>query len=236
MTDEGFFLVVGMHRSGTSMVSGMVGLSGIISIGEGMGVRKVPHTRPMRENGRVKESDFEDSRTWIINDKILGALGGRWNMVPDYENIRNLKDGKIYALAERYLQTIHAEADGAKFCLKDPRFGITAPWWIENFPKIFRPKIIWAFRDMEEVVNSLAMRDSWAKQNPGYARVVSCKYVEYIKRMLSEYSLEYIKVEYADVLRDPLRAHRKICAFTGANPDRFQSEVMDWVRPRYKRN
>ena len=162
--------------------------------------------------------------------------GGAWNNVPSYEKVRDLKDEGLYAAAKEYLSLISAEANGGRFSLKDPRFGITIQWWFENFPSLFNPKIIWVHRDPDGVVGSLVSRDEWAKRDPIRARKVTDQYVEHIRRFLATTKLEHLELKYEDILQNPVENYEKICDYTRTDPALHFERVMKWIRPHFKRN
>ena len=178
-----FVLIIGMHRSGTSMLSGIVGMSGLYCAGHGK-LTKAPIRRTQH---------LEDVKCQRINDAILVKSGGSWKSVPDYDKIKNVKHDNLTKRARRYLLELRSNAASNEFSLKEPRFSILSQWWYENLPELFEPKIIWIERDIDGVIDSLKMRDSWARKDPKHARKVAITYISYIEIMLKEYKPEYIK-------------------------------------------
>tara|TARA_R110002060_G_scaffold27200_10_gene37012 strand:+ start:646 stop:1320 length:675 start_codon:yes stop_codon:yes gene_type:complete len=221
-----FVLIIGMHRSGTSMLSGIVGMSGLYCAGHGK-LTKAPIHRTQH---------LEDRKCMRINNAVLGKSGGSWKSVPDYDEIKNIKDRNLIKTAKEYLRNLQKQAHPNKFSLKDPRFSILSQWWFENLPDLFNPKVIWIERDIDGVVGSLKMREPWARKNPKHAHKVAITYISYIEKMLKEYNPEYIKLKYEEVLKNPMENYKKICNFIEVDPKQNKSLVMDWIRPHFKRN
>ena len=220
-----FVLIIGMHRSGTSLVSGIVGMSGVYCAGGGY-IKESPTDRLL----------FEDTPCSKLNDKILKKTDGSWNNVSDYDKIKNMKDANLVKEAREYLLDLDRKSSPNKFSLKDPRFSILSQWWYENLPDLFNPKIIWVKRNIEGVVGSLAAREPWATEEPDRARQVVTTYISYIEKMLEEYKPEYIKLEYEEILKNPIENYEKICSFIEVDPYQNRELVMDWIRPNFKRN
>ena len=220
-----FILIIGMHRSGTSLVSGIVGMSGLYCVGTGY-IKKVPTERIL----------FEDVSCWKLNDKILKKNGGAWRKVPDYNKIKKVKQDSLIKEAREYLLALDRKSSPNKFSLKDPRFSILSQWWFENLPDLFNPKIIWVERNIEGVVGSLVAREPWAKKNRKHARQVVTTYISYIEKMLEEYKPEYIKLKYEEILKNPIENYEKICDFIEVDSHQNRKLVMEWIRPNFKRN
>jgi glycosyltransferase involved in cell wall biosynthesis len=112
--------VLGMHRSGTSLVARMINL-----LGWDLGPR-----RNMLEVAPDNPKGFWEHRLLSeINREVLARLGGRWNAVPPlltgWENARELHDLK------RQARTVIAEdfGESPRWAWKDPRTCLTLPFW-----------------------------------------------------------------------------------------------------------
>jgi len=218
-------LIIGMHRSGTSMTSGIVGMSGLYCAGHGKIIKNINY-----------RDHFEDAVCWKINQAILEKCGGNWKSVPTYNKIKNIKCPQLTKRARKYLLELQSKAAPHKFSLKDPRFSILSQWWYENLPDLFRPKVIWVERELDGVVGSLRMRDKWARKNPDDARKVTVTYISYIEKMLKEYKPEYIKLKYEEILENPVENYKKICDFIEVDFQQNEELVLNWIRPNFKRN
>jgi len=237
---DNFHMILGMHRSGTSLTSGIISLSGVKTCG--------PETYTKKDTGEVVHINsnsltppenrvlFEDCRIWDINNKILNLCGGRWNEPPDYDIIKNLENQEVKSEAWDYLKKIYEENEGHKFCLKDPRLALTMPWWCKNFPNLFSRKVIWSTRNKEDIVGSLMDRDEWARLDPKKTQDVVNHYIVSIERIISELAEESLKIEYEEILKYPELYHNKICDFLEIDNSFNRENVMEWIRPAFRRN
>lgn len=132
------FIVLGMHRSGTSLIA--KGLNNEISMG-----RILKGAKPGSEYGL-----YENANLLKLNNEILKNAGGSWKQPPTENAI--LESGSKLPIA----QTIKEESKGFEFWgWKDPRNVLTIKCYllyIEN------PHFICVFRDPLEIGKSLNKR------------------------------------------------------------------------------
>jgi len=136
-----FLVVLGMHRSGTSLVAGLLRQMGA-------------HIGPVEAEQKVLESDevhWEGSSLTWINDEMLRAAGGRWDAPPP-----SVAGSVLDILrARRFLW----EFAGATIAgVKDPRMCLTYPVWRRVLPT---HSIICCVRHPMNVARSLAAREGW---------------------------------------------------------------------------
>ncbi len=131
--------VLGMHRSGTSCLTGiMQGLG--VELGE-VFTENLHNKRGNRENGRIV----------FLNDAVLRANGGAWND-PVVVSTWNAP-----MAAERDAIIAELSGRGAQdWGFKDPRTLFTLPFWLEAIPA---PRFIGTFRHPHRVALSLNQRD-----------------------------------------------------------------------------
>ena len=149
MTDElagPWVLVVGMHRSGTSALTGALGAMGLNEV---------------RSEDRVDwpESNPEHWESLSVSrydEALLRKLGGSWDVPPDFPEgwehspeIRNTGD-PLALVAEAF------PAAGASVW-KDPRLCLLLPYWREVLPPPIAAVLIW--RSPLAVAHSLRRRD-----------------------------------------------------------------------------
>jgi hypothetical protein len=141
--------VLGMHRSGTSALTGA-----IAGCGFALGMHLVP---PAPDN---PSGYFENATAVDINDELLLALGRGW------DDLRPLpagwQAGEAASLATRriaaWLRDEFAQDDD--IVLKDPRLCVLFPLWRSAFlASGIVPSVVLATRPVSEVVASLATRD-----------------------------------------------------------------------------
>lgn len=129
-------IILGMHRSGTSCLTGSLQEAGL-DLGEHSTWN--PHNQKgNRENGAIM----------VLNEAILEASGGSWNHPP----------ARVNWLAEhrrRAAEIIAGNADKPAWGFKDPRTLITFEGWSELLPDA---QLIGIFRNPRAVAESLLNR------------------------------------------------------------------------------
>ena len=143
-----WLLVVGMHRSGTSAITGAVAALGF----------HTPHTEDLFQWHESNPEHWE-SRTLVrTDDQILRSLGGSWEAPPDFPpgwmdspeviEAPDPEPGAVMSAAYPY--------DGP--CVwKDPRVCLLLPYWMRILPQPVAALLVW--RDPLPVGRSLAKRD-----------------------------------------------------------------------------
>jgi len=147
-------LILGMHRSGTSLLSGLINALGV-SVGESL------HPADIHNPAGY----FEDRECVDIQERMLRALGQPWSeengMLPfpslwwRQPEMRALV-GELEAWIDRRRQTA-----GFIWALKDPRTTRFIPLWQELLQiRGLNPRYVLAVRDPIEVVASEVMRNN----------------------------------------------------------------------------
>ncbi|KIM07001.1 MAG: hypothetical protein KU28_07440 [Sulfurovum sp. PC08-66] len=139
-------LVLGMHRSGTSALTGVLSLLDVY-LGSEL----------MEANFANEKGYFENNILYKINEKLLGQINSSWNDTfydeEKLENISGLNELKIALKSEfKYANT---------FAIKDPRLAYLFPIYKKVLKKLrIDIKIILPYRNPLEVANSLKKRDA----------------------------------------------------------------------------
>ena len=139
--DDRLFLVLGMHRSGTSCLVACLEQSGV-HIGE---VERFSLHQP--------RGNLEQRRALDINDAFLERAGGSWRNLPNEPPSPTAQQS---AAIDELLAALEAHAPSA---LKDPRLLVTFDAW---FAAASTPALLGTFRHPAEVVRSLRERDGMA--------------------------------------------------------------------------
>lgn len=150
------FVVTGMHRSGTSMVAGLLHHNGVT-----MGAQ---FRRPLPENPK---GFYEEEAFRCFNDELLNEGGYRvkdWK--PEFNGVRASPNSHAIAasLIERFSQTSDA------WGWKDPRTCLTLGVWlnaIDTVQLLGNTKIILIRRQMRSVSRSLYRRGNIASLSQG---------------------------------------------------------------------
>ncbi|AXQ96023.1 sulfotransferase family protein (plasmid) [Cereibacter sphaeroides] len=143
------FLVLGMHRSGTSALSGLL---------HHLGCRLPLHPMPASEAN--PRGHFESERLRRFNDRLLADCGSKWN---DWRPLPAgwFRSPEGQARLGEARDLLLAEFDGTALAvLKDPRICRMTPFWQEAIAAAgFRAMPVLTFRNPLEVAQSLNRRD-----------------------------------------------------------------------------
>ena len=178
-------VVLGMHRSGTSMVSGILQKLGIF-----MGER-FRDADAHNENGYFEDLDWRD-----INKAILMALGGTWYNPPR----QNLVD-KTSIHSELICDLIESREKYSVWGFKDPRTCITIPIISKHLPN---PLYVYVRREPRDVVMSLMKRAQlrgYYREPESWLELVN-DYERRIKDFLSMGN-DFTTVTYEQITEDP---------------------------------
>ncbi|HBL31213.1 MAG TPA: hypothetical protein DD490_30675 [Acidobacteria bacterium] len=140
--------VLGMHRSGTSVLTALLRLLGLWTGDEG----DFPPADTHNEEGY-----WEHRGVWSVDEAILQTLGAGWIEVADLD-LSRLDEGLRNRLAGRALEVVRSLDRGGSWVIKDPRLCLLYPFWREI---LTRPTCIFIYRDPLPVARSLAVRDGF---------------------------------------------------------------------------
>ena len=137
--------IAGMHRSGTSMVARLLNLCGVY-------IGSADDFAPSQTDN--PEGYWENLRFVRLNDQILEALGGAWDVPPLFPPGWELQPAMtlLRAQAALLLQTM---PDQTIWGWKDPRNSLTLPFWYCLIPRL---QVIHCIRNPLEIVRSLQKR------------------------------------------------------------------------------
>ncbi len=130
-------IILGVHRSGTSLLTRMLEAVGLFV-------------------GNDLQGDHESKVVIAVSNHYINKTGGSWD-APHYPNASDLKTNYI-------ARAFDASFDGIKdafgpmqgfWGLKDPRMVITLPMWLQIFPEA---KIIYIKRSPADIARSLSVR------------------------------------------------------------------------------
>ena len=142
-------LVLGMHRSGTSMLTRALHAHGCALSKELLGA-----------NSSNPSGHWESKVAIDIDDQMLHGLGRSW------DDLRDLPDGWLSSddalAAKQKIKILVNEdfRDEALWVIKEPRMCRLAPLWIDAISEMgFQVKVVIAIRPAPEVALSLLRRD-----------------------------------------------------------------------------
>jgi hypothetical protein len=216
-------IVLGMHRSGTSLLSGCLHLLGV-----NLGKTLVP---PDKSD---EAGYFENQGIVLIHDILFRDLGCRWDMIGNLPD--GWLDGKAALQAEKKLMSlIERELLGDRpWAVKDPRICRLMPLWKRILDRMkILPSFVVLVRHPFEVAKSLEKRDQ-SDLMKGHLLWM----VHY--RDALNVCLEYspVMVTYDQLLADPLSTLQRISRVLDIPfPKDIQSHypsIINFVRPELK--
>jgi len=143
-------IVLGMHRSGTSMLAGILDRLGC----------KGPKTQ-LEANEKNSKGFFESKPVFRLNDEIFTAGGTRWN---DWQPLGEdwLRSPRFNEFRDRAVDVLKAEyGDASMIYLKDPRICRLLPLWQHALEEMgYRVVCIHTHRHPLDVATSLKARKS----------------------------------------------------------------------------
>lgn len=144
-TLQSFVVVLGMHRSGTSLVTRILNSAGYFAGPDA----------DMIQAGRWNSKGYFERRSVLVtNDRLLEHAGGAWYQPPAEGDIRRLVDQNRFG---ETIQALMADYDGhLRAVVKDPRFCLTFPAWAPFLPSCTR--IIRVIRNDRDAAASLKSR------------------------------------------------------------------------------
>ena len=167
-------IVMGMHRSGTSAIAGLLHTNGIV-----MGEDPFFQPRPSQEN---PAGYFEDVRFRQINDRVLmqhGHVVSSWDMPADAPYW--MADTETYADATTLVQSMNDKYP--MWGWKDPRNSLTWPFWssvLDNLGLLGTSKLIATIRDHDQIARSMIARGNEGTEE--YFRALSKEYLSCIRQ------------------------------------------------------
>jgi hypothetical protein len=211
------YLVLGMHRSGTSAVTQLLGLAGA----------ELP-ANVMPGDEHNAKGYFEPWRIAMFNDERLRAAGGAWDDVFAYP-FRPLSRREERQWLVRAEALLDAEYGQARFpLLKDPRITVLMPFWRTVFEDLgLGLRCVIPVRHPLAVAGSLARRDGFPAQKAvllwaaymlaaeAYTRDLARVFVDY-DSLLTDWRGEAARIEAAHGAKLPKlteKAGRAIDAF-----------------------
>lgn len=152
MNSRTIIVVLGMHRSGTSVIT-----RGLQVLGCELGDSLMAPMAGVNERGF-----FEDVEITNLNERLLQVLGRAWHSLgllsgADFENkaVKDLEDEACLLLDKKL---VGAELRG----VKDPRISILLPFWQKVFTRLnLSPIYLVAYRNPMSVADSLERRDDF---------------------------------------------------------------------------
>jgi hypothetical protein len=212
-------LVLGMHRSGTSALAGVLARLGATS----------PKTLIAADQHNVK-GYLESPAIVDFDDRILTTAGSNW---PDWEPFDQhwISSPFAQSFAAEFPGLIESEYDAASLLLiKDPRISRIVPFWLDQLQMIgIEPKAVLTVRDPLEVAASLAKRNHFS------TRVSLLIWLRYLlDAELYTRQIPRSWIHYDDLLKDWRGAASRIGTDLGvawSEHNNIDSEIHEFLSP-----
>ncbi len=181
-------LVLGMHRSGTSLLSGLMAGAGV-SLGQHLMPAAPDNPKGFWENQTIV--DFNES---LLN--LLGQTWSSWEPLPETW----LEDERLAGRKDELSSILDAEFGSSDLiCIKDPRLCRLLPFWRALLSERGMRVIgLVVSRPVTEVAASLQARDG---MGPAQARALWMRYS--LDNVAGADGLEQVRTSYEDLLRAP---------------------------------
>jgi hypothetical protein len=193
---------LGMHRSGTSLVSRVLNL---------LGVHLGPDARLLPARDDNPKGFWEHRRFVEINDAILEQFGGQWDSPPALPPLWP-SDQRLAELAEEARHLLAEDFAGEPLWgWKDPRTCLTLPFWRDLIGPM---RYVICVRNPCSVMSSLARRNGMS--GPQAERL----WLAHMQPILMQTSGQpRMFVFYEDIIEDWPRELRRMAPFIG-HPER----------------
>ncbi|MCK5061125.1 sulfotransferase [Candidatus Parcubacteria bacterium] len=196
-------IVLGMHRSGTSAVAGVINSLGV-SMGEKHFIKK-DYKNPF--------GYYEDLRFIELNKKILNEQNNDITRVPSAERIMAQKE----KYRDQIKKLLAENSKIASWGWKDPRTVLTIDLF---YPYIKNPYFIICERASEEIAKSLKRRDGLELQ---IGIELADEYKNCIKNFLNNNEIDKLLwIKFEDLINDSERIVQEISEFIQADPTKRQ--------------
>lgn len=190
--------IAGMHRSGTSMIAKLL---------DSCGLYLGPQNDLIPAATDNPDGFWENAHFVAINDSVLKAVGGSWDMPSASHPAKWDEHSEIAALKQRANELIASFNNKEPWGWKDPRSCITLPFWQSLIPNL---KVVICLRHPLEVAKSLEQRNhtsEWLGLN---------LWASYSLRVLSSTAPENrIITHYDAYFQDPVGEIRRVLEFLG---------------------
>lgn len=214
-------VVLGMHRSGTSLTTGMLNALGV-SLSEDL----MP---PTQHNAM---GYFESVSIAAIHDQMLGIIGSAWNasetLKPFPPYWWNLPQIQPYRRQLTELVRSEVARSAGTWGFKDPRTARLLPLWDEIFKELnLDPRYVLVVRHPRDVAKSLYARE---RTNPVLSEILWLEH--YVDALLYLGSRLNAIVDYPRWFTEPIEQGTKMIAdmgFAPPSPQTLQAVVDKFV-------
>lgn len=194
--DNNALIILGMHRSGTSLLTGLLS-----QVGVRMGKRLYAPQKDVNEKGFWEHEDIVDT-----HDELLLSLGSQWDDLLPLAD-KWWESDVVKPFVDRLNELVRRDFSAAGiWALKDPRMCRLLPLWFPIFAsQQIKPTFVCMNRNPFEVVASLQKRDHFSKEKALILWLSHSLYAEFYSRKLPR-----VFIEFDQVVKNPAGALLKI--------------------------
>ena len=194
-------VILGMHRSGTSLITKSMELVGY-ELGDNL----------MPERGDNPKGFFEDVDFVELNDELLRASSSTWEIPQLSTASRDIDDKKLIKRADKFLKDKFKGRQ--KLALKDPRACLLLPLWQKRFEAYeIEARYIVVHRDPVEVAASLARRNGFSLRHG-----LLLDYL-YSREIMAFAGADAFVINYAAFMREPTGQIARLAGYLGEEID-----------------
>jgi len=151
-SDKKIILVVGMHSSGTSALTGVLDSFGV----------QIPLASNRRIHPDNPKGHWEHTEVNRINDNILRQFSCTWTIPPAIKT--NDIDQRYRGQIQSFLHAAVADDATSIVGIKDPRLCLLLPVWLDAIERLgCESRVFLCVRHPGQVANSILTRDGYAK-------------------------------------------------------------------------
>lgn len=211
-------IVLGMHRTGSSLVSSILHHAGI----------------NMGDTCQWKSYDnpagfYEDKEFLSFNIRLLQKLNSNWYTIPRMNDVINLMyDNKIINKVDTLIKKRQHKI---KWGFKDPRTVLTLPIYMHYLCNKHKnkTKLIFVYRNPVAVAKSLMIRNNF---NLDFGLMLCNAYVKNMTMYMHDYEIDKLHVSYEELINKP----ESIKQITDFVDTKLTDKIKALVNPEYRHN
>lgn len=206
-------IIVGMHRSGTSLLAGLLKIAGC-AFG--------PESSLMPALEQNPKGFFENLHFLEFNDLILEHFGGTWYDPPTLPPGWLDKDpAPMWIESARRVVDEQFGVDG-QWAWKEPRTSLLLPFWRSIVPGA---KVVLCVRNPLDVAGSLGKRNGFVLEHS-----VALWHLYTLQALVDTEPADLEVVFYDDLLQDHRSTLKRVFEFVGLNPaDASWTEIDEFI-------
>lgn len=185
-------IVLGMHRSGTSIVARLLNMMGAYFAPEGAAMPPTPDN----PKGYWERNDIV-----VLNEGILANLGATWNRISQLD-LSKVSEG-LQQEFDKQAGTILQGLDANRpWMAKDPRFCLLLPLWLRLLEV---PVFIYVYRNPIQIAQSLRSRDGFSMH---FGIALWEKYT--LQALKHSTGFPRILLSFHDIMADPVKTVKSL--------------------------